>query len=187
VRVWRERLHRLQRDRLAQRELHSNILPGADGATGDDDCHDSAFANYFTIFCASKNLPQQSWLEPVDLLAGVSKSGDAYDRFVAEVKQRAGGKRKQINAARRHVLAHLTGGDRVAGRGDLIEELGMHEVYLSQVWLRGIASNSREMLDSHASVGITLDTPVGDQRNLVDDRLTEPVRRVAAHSYDGSG
>jgi hypothetical protein len=166
--------------------LHSNILPGTDDPTGYDDCHHPAFANHLTVFGASENFPEQSRLEPVDLLAGVPKSGDADNRFVTKVKQCAGGKRQQVNATRRHVLAHLTSRNPVARCRDFIEELGMDQVHLSEVGLGGIARDSGEMLDGHARMGVTLNTPASDQPDLVDDGLTEPVVRIPAHSDDGS-
>src|SRR6476646_2828328 len=55
---------------------------------------------------------------------------------------------------------------------------------LSKVGLRGIARDARAVLHGFAPVRVALDAESREQRDRVDRRLREGVRRAAAHGDD---
>jgi hypothetical protein len=91
---------------------------------------------------------------------------------------------KQVDAARCDVFAHLTWREVKAGRAQLVVQLGMDQVHLSQVGLRRVARHARAVLHSSAGVRVALDAEAFEQPNAYLVRLREAVRRAAAHGQD---
>lgn len=165
--------------------MHAHIIASTNGASGNDNSHYSTLAFHNPIFRAPKNFAQKPWFEAVDLLAGVSESRDADDRFVTEVQQGVCREREQVDASRRHILAQLPCRDLISRCRHFIKKLGMDQVHLPQIRLCWIPGNSGAVLDSHARMRVTLDAPARDQHNFVDDGFAETVVRISAHGDDG--
>jgi hypothetical protein len=176
-----------QRYLLSHRQLHSNLVVSSHNPSDDDNRHHPALAFNGPIIRSSQDLAEQSWFESINLLARISKTGDADHGVVAEVEQRAFGKGEQVDAPCRNVLAQLPRLNLVAGCCHFVEKLRMDQMQLSQVGLRGIARNPREVLNGCPSMGITLDSPSRNQDDLVDGLFAESMVGVAADcDNDGS-
>jgi hypothetical protein len=176
-----------QRYLLSRRKLHSNLVVSSHNTSDDDNRHHSALAFDGSIIRSSQDLAEQSWFESIDLLAWISKTGDADHGVVTEVEQRAFGKGEQVDAPCCDVLAQLPRCNLVAGCCHFVEQLRMDQMHLSQVGLRGIARNPREVLNGCPCMGIALDAPSRNQDDLVDGLFAEWVVGVAADcDNDGS-
>ena len=91
---------------LARREWFA----GPDFTAGQNDAHDSGFADQLAIAVAIQCGIHQSGLDLVELGARVAQSGDLDDGVPAEMQASAGRQPEQIDAGCRHVFAHLAGG-----------------------------------------------------------------------------
>jgi hypothetical protein len=76
---------------LSCRKLHSNFLVNSHNAPDDDDRHYPALAFDGTVIRSSQYLAEQSWFEPIDLLAWISKSGHSHHGVVADTEYGAFG------------------------------------------------------------------------------------------------
>jgi hypothetical protein len=165
--------------------VHAHIIASTNGASGNDNSHDTALAFHSAAFRAPKNFAQKPWLEAVDLLAGVSESRDTHDCVVTEVQQGIRREREQVDASRRNILAQLPCRHLISRGRHFIKKLGMDQVHLPQIRLCWIPGNPGSVLDSHAGMSVALDAPARDQNNFVDDGFAETVVRISAHGDDG--
>jgi hypothetical protein len=170
-----------QRDLLSHRQLHSNLVVSSHNTPDDDNRHHPALTFDGPIIRSSQDLAEQSWFESIDLLARISKTGNADHGVVTEVEQGAFGKGEQVDAPCCDVLAQLPRLNLVAGYCHFVEQLRMDQMHLSQVGLRGIARNPREVLNGCPSMGIALDSPSRNQDDLLDGLFAELVVGAAAH------
>ena len=163
---------------LSRRELHSNLVVGSYNTPDDDNRHRPALAFDKRVIRSSQDLAEEFWFESIELLAWISKTGEADHGVVTEVKQRAFGKGEQVDAPCCDVLAQLSRLNLVAGCCHFVEQLCMDQMHLSQVGLRGISRNSREVLNGCPSMGIALNSPSRNQDDLVDGLFAESVVAV---------
>ncbi|MCW2756505.1 MAG: hypothetical protein JWO46_251 [Nocardioidaceae bacterium] len=169
------------------RESDMNPVTGPDPAPLDDDGHHPAPPYDGAVGVPSDHVPQQALVEPLDLQAWVAQTGDLDDRLVAEQQQCAGGEGEQVDAAGGDVLAEVAGADHVTLGSQLVEELGVQQVDLAEVRLVRVAGDPGQVLDQHAGVRVAVDPEPGDQLDLGDRLLAEPVLRVAVHGFDPHG
>ena len=102
----------------------------------------------------------------------------------AEPETRPGRKREEVDAPRGHVLPHLSGCDIEPGRAELAVELGMDEVHLPEVRLRGVAAHAGPVLDRLARVCVAFDAEACDQRDHISERLGHRVRVAPGDGHD---
>ena len=144
--------------------------PTRDGAAADHDAHDPGPAHEVPIDGAERDLAQQPGLEPLDLGAGVAQAGHGDERIGADQQGRADGQAVDVETEGGDVLAEVTRGDGVTGRGEHVEELRRDEVDLPQVRLRGIDRDPGAMLDERTGMDVSLDADACDE--------VEPGRRL---------
>ena len=106
------------------------------------------------MLVAEQDLPEEARLEVLDLTARVTKPGDGEQHVVADSHRRAGREAEQVDTSGRHVLAKLSGLNRVPGAGELVEQLSMQQVHLAQVGLIGVGLHAGAVLDPGASVSV---------------------------------
>ena len=92
------------------RQFELDRVSGPDFTAGQNDAHDSGFADQLAIAVAIQCGIHQSGLDLVELGARVAQSGDLDDGVPAEMQASAGRQPEQIDAGCRHVFAHLAGG-----------------------------------------------------------------------------
>lgn len=165
---------------FSHRKPHSNFILSPHGTPGDHNSHHAALAYDGPIVRSSQDLTEQPWFESINKVAWISKTGDADDGVIAELKQGALGQREQVEAVCGDILAQLSRLNLVACRCQLAEKLCVEQMHLSQIGLRRIPRNPRAMLNGCASMRITLDAPSCHQCDLVDRGLAELVFGVAA-------
>ena len=160
-------------------------VTGADDAAGDDHAHHAGTSYDGAIGRATGHPLQQALVVRLDLHARVPEAFHADHGVGAEVEQGAGRQAEEVDAAGGHVLAEVTGGDPVPVSGDVVEQLSLEQVHLSEVRLVGIASHARPVLHQRTGMGIALDAEPLEQRDRRHLLLAEPVPRVAVHGDDG--
>lgn len=67
---------------------------------------------------------------------------------------------------------------------EFVEQLLMHDVDLSKIWLGGVLGDAGAVLHGHASVRITNNTVTGSQRDGIDRNLREAVLVIEADPDD---
>ncbi len=123
-------------------QLDLDEIVGGNVPSGGHDTHDSGLANERSVRGAMDNLSEQSWPERVDLCARVAQPGHLDDGRRAELQPGTAGKREQIETTGRDVFAELARADVEPLLSQLIEELGMQQVDLAEIGLRGISIHS---------------------------------------------
>src|SRR5437660_12823940 len=118
------------------RWLDRNHVPATDVSPSKHDAHDASFSNKCAIGVALENRSHQSGLKSVELGTRIAQAGHLDDRVTSEVQPCALWQRQQIDAARRDVFADLARHHRVTACLQLLEQLGMEKVHLTQVRLR---------------------------------------------------
>lgn len=124
------------------RQFHGDPVAGADRTACEDDRHDTGLADEIAVGVAIEHGRPESLLEFIQLPAGVAQPRDLDDRLIAEREPRAARQGQQVDPAGRDVLPHLTGGDREAGPPELIVQLGVDQMDLPEIRLRGIAGDA---------------------------------------------
>jgi hypothetical protein len=102
------------------------------------------------------------------------------------VKVRAIRQRQEIDSARRDVFAHLARRDHEPHPLELLVKLGVDEMHLPQVRLRGISRDARPVLDRRAKVSVARHTKAGDELNAGLYRFAERVRVAARDRHHHS-
>ena len=129
-----------------RRQLDADRVARPYIAAGQHDGHDSGFADEAAVLGTLQGRPHQTWLNAVQLGAGVAQTGHLDNRHVAETKARAGRQPQEIDTAGRHILAHLPGRDGEALFSELVMQLGVDQVHLTQIGLARVARHRERCL-----------------------------------------
>ena len=123
-------------------ESHYDAIAGTHLAPDHHHAHDPALADERTVRRTVQNRPQQSRTEILDLTAGIAEARHFHDRLIAQAQPSPSRQAEQIDALRGHILAKMAGRDAAeAVARQFVEQLGMDEMDLPQIGLRGIDSH----------------------------------------------
>ena len=149
-----------------------------------DHGHDPGLADHVARAVGQDEPLEQARPEVVDLLARVAQTGHLEDDVGTEVQAGAARQPQQVDAARRHVLAQVGRSDVEARLGELVEQLGVHEVDLAQVGLRRVGPHPAAVLHGLAGVRVPDDAQTFDDLHAGTQVLAEVVGRAGGHRHD---
>jgi hypothetical protein len=128
---------------------------GRDDSIGDDNGHDTRFANEIACFVVIENGSEEPVLKAIDLNAGISQSSQFDDRGFTKAQLRTAREVQQRNPSSGDVLSNISRVHSVSAPSELDENFLGDEMNLPKIRLGGIAPDAREMLNSAARVRIT--------------------------------
>jgi|SRR5579862_3726074 len=166
-----------------RREFHHDRLSRPDFATDYDDPHDPRLPNKVPGRVSIEYCGLQSRHELIDLSAGAPKARHLHDRGFAKMQPRAGGEPQQVDSACSDIFTDLARQDLESLLPQLIVQLGMDKVHLSQVWFVRRRANARPVFYGYSHMSVTLDSQAGDQPYRALVLLAE---RMALAPADGS-
>ncbi len=168
-------LNRLERYVRRRWQLDRDRVAGADLAGGQHDRHDADLSDEAALLVAVEHGLHQSLVDPLELYARIAQAGDLDHRVATERQLRARRQGEQLEPTGGHVLAHLPGLDRKAALPELVVQLLVDEVDLTEVgpW--------------HSAVHIVLHADAGEQPDRVLVQLAHVVLGPAAHGGHDHG
>jgi hypothetical protein len=104
------------------REPDSNYVAGSDFAGRQNDRHDTSEANELSGFVAMGEASKQTRCERIDLLAGISETGDLDLGFVAKLQTGTSRKTQQVEALGQDVFTEPAGSDCESLFGEFMQE-----------------------------------------------------------------
>jgi hypothetical protein len=84
---------------------------------------------------------EKSGLKGIDLGARIPQSGEAHDRYIADMQTGANRQRQHIDTGGGDILAHLPGLHAKAVFRNLCEEFAVDKMHLAIVWRGRVAPN----------------------------------------------
>ena len=158
----------------------------ANDAVGNDNPHHAGFSNKIAGLIAIENSRHEAALKAIDLHTGIPESRQLHNCRSANMQLRAAGKIEQWNSACCDVLAKLSRLDHEATLSELVEQLDVDEVHLSEVRLSGIARDAREMLNRLARVCIAFDAQPGAEHDAGLRHLVKAVLTAQRYGFDNT-
>ena len=157
----RRNSHAIERLVWRRGQFYLDAVAGVYLATGQDDAHDSSFANDITLLVVADKLLEKAGLKLIQLVARVSQTGHLDHRRISHMQPGAFRQAKQIDAARGHILTQLSGRHGESSGAQIGMQFGMNQVYLAQVRLARVLSHSRSVLHRGAHVSVALHAEPG--------------------------
>jgi hypothetical protein len=114
----------------------------------------------------------------LDLHTGVAQAREANHRIGPKLKLGVGGQSQQVNASGGDVFAHVARSHHMASCTQLVKQLALQQVHLTQVGLARIARHARAVLNRLAAVCVTLNAQAGEQRDALERILGKFVDRT---------
>jgi hypothetical protein len=139
------------------RELDANGVARGDGPSALHHAHDPGPAHELAVRIAADGDLQQARTKVIDLLAGVAQARHPHDRLIAQVQAGIARQCQRVQPCGQDILAKVPLGQFVSVLPGLVEELGLDQVNLTQIGLRGIRCYPRAVLHGDAGVGVALD------------------------------
>lgn len=159
------------------RKLDGDAVSRLQDPAVQNDRHHPGLADQVPVRVAIEDRRHQTWLDPVELGAGVAESGQFDSRRVSQAELGSGREAEQVDAMGGYVLAHHSRPESETATTELVVELGVEEMDLTQVRLGRVLTNPRPMLDRPAKMSIALDTETREKTDLGDHRLHQSVGR----------
>src|SRR5215813_11289882 len=178
-----------------RRQPDVDRVTGADLPASQHDRHDACLAHEGAFFVPVQHGLHEPWPEPVKLDARIAQPSDLDQRAGAEQQPGTGREPEQVNAAGRHVLAHVAWRYLVPEQIQFVMQFGVDQMYLAQVRRIRIAGDPGQVLDRATRVHVAFDAESGYEFDRIPDRLAEGVPAVTAdggheacwHRHRGSG
>lgn len=149
-------------------------------STGNDDSHNPGLADQIPRVIATEHGRHQAGLNAVQLLAGITQTGDLHDRFRADPEAGRRRQPEEIDSPDGDILPHLPGNDIEPSRPKLIMQLGVDQVNLAQIRLTRVARHPGAVLNGLSSVRVPLDPVPRDQHDRLEVLLAHRVGSAAA-------
>ncbi len=152
--------------------------------TGKDDCHDACLADEVLVPIPVEHCSHEARLDTVELRAWVAQAGDLDHGAISDAQPGARRQPQQVDPARGDVLAHLAVGDPEAGRPQLVLQLTVDEMDLTQVRPAAMAPKSGSVLHRRPHVHVSIDPKARQQPDLPADLLGHRVPGAGADALD---
>lgn len=125
-----------------RRQSDQDRVGRANLAAGNDDAHNSRFADQVSRRVAIHDRRRQSRLMVVELAARIAQSGNFDHGLGAHAQASSTREREQINPARGDVFAHDAGADIEPGIPQRLDQCDVDQVDLAQIGLGRIAGHA---------------------------------------------
>lgn len=90
----------------------------------------------------------------INLVAWIAKPGDLQPRSGRKLEHRTGWKSQEVNSLCEDIFAELSGVDCKPLQTQLVKQLCMNQMHLTQIWLAGIFSNSTKVFNSSTAMRV---------------------------------